>query len=580
MLNQIKNPMAHPEEIGSTQIFLQVHPADNVLVALQDLKAGTLIQFHGTSYLPSAVGGFDLKHDISAKHKFAITPLSIGDPVTMYGVLVGKAVQPIEQGGLISTKNLKHASEKFGARQSDYHWQAPDISKWKSRHFMGYHRSDGQVGVRNYWLVIPLVFCENRDILILKDAFLKELGYAQPDIYRQSLGDLVRFYKKNGNTEGYVSDKTKIETAEKWHIPRKSGKLFKNVDGIKFLTHESGCGETREDSNNLCALLAGYCVNPNVSGITVLSLGCQHAQIDLLKAKIAEKDPHFTKPLLCFERQKWASEWAMLSEATRQTFNGLVEINKLKRQKTPLSKLSVGVKCGGSDGFSGISANPAVGHAADLVAALGGKVLMAEFPELCGVEQELINRCVDDKAATDFSYLMTEYERRAEAVGATFDMNPSPGNIKDGLITDAMKSAGAAKKGGTSPVVEAVGYGGYAHKSGGLTLVCTPGSDVQATTGMGGAGATIQLFTTGLGTATGNPITPMVKLSTNNTLSERIHDIIDINCGGIITGEKTVEQSGEEILDYVIDLASGKYDTKAMILGQDDFIFWKRGVAL
>ncbi len=565
MLNQIKNAPV------LKQIFLQVHPADNVLVALQDLKAGTHIQFlQRDSY--GKGHQFDLKCDISAKHKFAINPLSIGDPVTMYGVLVGKAVEPIEQGGLISTKNLKHASEKFGARQSDYHWQAPDISQWKSRYFMGYHRSDGQVGVRNYWLVIPLVFCENRDILILKDAFLKELGYAQPDIYRQSLGDLVRFYKKNGNTEGYVSDKTKIDTAGK--------KLFKNVDGIKFLTHESGCGETREDSNNLCALLAGYCVNPNVSGITVLSLGCQHAQIDLLKAKIAEKDPHFTKPLLCFERQKWASEWAMLSEATRQTFNGLVEINKLKRKKTPLSKLSIGVKCGGSDGFSGISANPAVGHAADLVAALGGKVLMAEFPELCGVEQELINRCVDDKAATDFSYLMTEYERKAEAVGATFDMNPSPGNIKDGLITDAMKSAGAAKKGGTSPVVEAVGYGGYAHKSGGLTLVCTPGSDVQATTGMGGAGATIQLFTTGLGTATGNPITPMVKLSTNNTLTERIHDIIDINCGDIITGEKTVEQSGEEILDYVIDLASGKYDTKAMILGQDDFIFWKRGVAL
>jgi altronate hydrolase len=548
----------------SKQIFLQVHPFDNVLVALQDLKAGMPIQFKGLN--------FDLKHDISAKHKFSITPLSIGDAVTMYGVLVGKAVEPIDQGGLVSTKNLKHASQKFGARQFDYHWQAPDVSKWKKRHFMGYHRADGQVGVRNYWLVIPLVFCENRDILILKDAFLKELGYAQSDIYRQSLSDLIQFYKKNGNTEGYDFSKSKVEKTGK--------KLFKNIDGIKFLTHESGCGETREDSGNLCALLAGYCVNPNVAGVTVLSLGCQHAQIDLLKAKIEEKDPHFSKPLFCFERQKWDSEWSMLSEATRQTFNGLVDINKLKRQKTPLSKLSVGVKCGGSDGFSGISANPAVGHAADLVAALGGKVLMAEFPELCGVEQELINRCVDDKSATNFSYLMTEYERRVEAIGATFDMNPSPGNIKDGLITDAMKSAGAAKKGGTSPVVEAVGYGGYATKSGGLTLVCTPGSDVQATTGMGGAGATIQLFTTGLGTATGNPITPMVKLSTNNTLAERISDIIDINCGGIITGEKTVEQSGEEILEYIIDLSSGKYDTKAMILGQDDFIFWKQGVSL
>jgi altronate hydrolase len=424
------------------QIFLQIHPADNVLVALQDLKVGTAIQFNGQQ--------FALKQDVAAKHKFAINALNVGDAVQMYGVLVGKAVLPIEQGGLISTQNLKHAAEKFGGRQSDFKWQAPDVSRWKKSSFMGYHRSDGQVGVRNYWLVIPLVFCENRDILILKDAFLKELGYAQPDIYRQNLGDLVRFYKKTGNTEGYVSEKSKKETVPK--------KLFKNVDGIKFLTHESGCGETREDSANLCALLAGYCVNPNVAGVTVLSLGCQHAQIDLLKAKIAEKDPNFDKPLHFYERQKWDSEWAMLSEATRQTFNGLVEINKLKRKKTPLSKLSIGVKCGGSDGFSGISANPAVGHAADLVAALGGKVLMAEFPELCGVEQELSDRCHNEATAKRFNELMTVYSQRATEAGSGFENNPSPGNIKDGLITDAIKSAGAAKKGGTSPIVAVLDY--------------------------------------------------------------------------------------------------------------------------
>jgi len=545
--------------------FLQIHPDDNALVALQNLPKGKTIQFNNAA--------FELQNDIEAKHKFVTTDLNIGDAVKMYGVLVGKATQFIPQGGLIGTHNLAHAAQTFGSRTSEYHWQAPDVTKFQNRTFKGFHRADGQVGTRNYWLVVPLVFCENRDILTLKDAFLKELGYAQPDIHRQQLRHLTDFFKAYGTTDGFMFSEDGGDNF-------KENRLFKNVDGIKFLTHESGCGGTRDDSNRLCALLAGYAHNPNVAGITVLSLGCQNSQFAILQDEIKKKDPDFKKPLLFFERQKWQSEYTMLSAATRQTFMGLVEANKLERSEAPLSKLTIGVKCGGSDGFSGISANPAVGHSADLIVALGGKILMAEFPELCGVEQELINRCVDDKTAENFSFLMREYAARAAAVGVGFDMNPSPGNIRDGLITDAIKSAGAAKKGGTSPVVDAVGYGAYATKSGGLTLVCTPGNDVEATTGMAGAGATIQLFTTGLGTATGNPISPMVKLSTNNALAARMTDIIDINCGEIITGKKTVEQMGEDILEYVIGLASGEYDTRAMILGQDDFIFWRRGISL
>jgi len=542
---------------------LKIAPQDNVLVALQDLSKGYSVDFQGIK--------IQLQDDIQVKHKFALAPLETGDPVRMYGVLVGKATRSIPAGGLISTENLKHAAENFGVRQGEYRWTPPDISQFMDRTFLGYYRPDGQVGVRNYWLVIPLVFCENRNILVLKDAFLKELGYAQPDVYRNQLRDLARHYQEYGTTEGFHFEQKTDRN--------QSPQLFQNVDGIKFLTHESGCGETRDDSENLCALLAGYCVNPNVAGVTVLSLGCQHAQINLFREKLAKKDPAFAKPLLFFERQKWTSEFEMLSEATRQTFEGLAKINTLKRQPASLNHLSIGVKCGGSDGFSGISANPAVGHAADLVAALGGKVLMAEYPELCGVEQELINRCASDEVANHFIQLMREYARRAEAIGAGFDMNPSPGNIRDGLITDAIKSAGAAKKGGSSPITDAIGYGGYARKAG-LSLVCTPGNDVLSTTGMAGAGATIQLFTTGLGTATGNPITPMVKLATNDDLARRMPDIIDLNCGPIITGEKTVEQMGQEILDYIIALASGEFDTKAIQLGQDDFMFWKRGVSL
>jgi altronate hydrolase len=358
-----------------------------------------------------------------------------------------------------------------------------------------------------------------------------------------------------------------------------SSRVFENVDGIKFLLHEGGCGGTREDARNLCALFAGYCNNANVAGITVLSLGCQHAQLSMLEEEIKKRNPNFDKPLLIFEQQKWPSEYKMLSQAMRKTFLGLMEANKLQRAPAPLSKLTVGVKCGGSDGFSGISANPAVGHCADLIVALGGKIVLAEFPELCGVEQELIDRSADDEVADRFSKLMREYARRAVAVGADFSMNPSPGNIRDGLITDAMKSAGAARKGGTSPIVGALGYPEYATRHG-LNLLCTPGNDVEATTGMAGAGCTIQLFTTGLGTPTGNPVSAMVKISTNSTLAERMADIIDINAGTIITGARTVEEVGEEILEYVIRLASGDYTTKAMDLGQEDFIPWKRGVSL
>jgi altronate hydrolase len=553
--------------ITTRKTFLQINPTDNLLVALQDLKAGTVIE-HGGNRIT-------LQEDIAAKHKFTTEAISKGGKAFMYGVLVGLATQDIAKGGLIHTFNLHHASQAFEGKTKQYEWTAPNVEKWQDKYFMGYHRPDGQVGTQNYWLVIPLVFCENRNIELLKNAFIKGLGFQKNDPF----------------TEQVIKLKSQFETGQKPSIDQFSkennsilvnkSSLFPNVDGIKFLTHESGCGENKDDSLSLVSLLTGYCVNPNVAGVTVLSLGCQHSQIDVFQQYLKEKDPNFLKPLYIFEQQQDEGSGVekMLADVILKTFEGIVEINKIERKPAPLSKLRLGVKCGGSDGFSGISANPAIGHTADLLVALGGTVMIAEFPELCGVEQELQNRSVTHEVADNFGKLMKEYARRAEAVGAGFDMNPSPGNIKDGLITDAIKSAGAAKKAGSSPIEDAVGYGQYVKKSG-LNLVCTPGNDVLATTGMAGSGATIQLFTTGLGTPTGNPISPMVKLSTNTRLAEKLPEIIDINCGPIISGEKTVEEMGEEILDYVIELASGNISTKAMDLGQDDFMFWRRGVSL
>lgn len=545
--------------------YLQIHPDDNVLVALQDMPAGTDISFNGHN--------IQLQQNISAKHKFLISDISEGDPITMYGVLVGKANKSILQGESITTENVIHDANAFHEKDSSLEWQAPDVSKWKDRSFMGYQRADGQVGTRNYWLVIPLVFCENRNVSVIKTAFEKGLGFSPAEVYNEQVTDLVSLYK-SGNLDAIKNYEAGAltETA-------KRNVVFPNIDGIKFLTHEGGCGGTRQDSDALCALLAGYIHHSNVAGATILSLGCQHAQVSILQESLKKLNPDFNKPVLVYEQQKSASEFAMLSAAIKDTFLALVEANKQTRQPSPLSKLVIGLECGGSDGFSGISANPAVGHTSDLLVALGGTSILSEFPELCGVEQELINRCQTEETSDKFIRIMRAYETQAQSVGSGFYMNPSPGNIKDGLITDAIKSAGAAKKGGTSPVTDVLDYTEYVSKPG-LNLLCTPGNDVESTSAEVGSGANVVLFTTGLGTPTGNPIAPVVKLATNTKLANRMKDIIDINTGTIISGEHSIADMGEEILEYVIKTASGEVHTKAEQLNQDDFIPWKRGVSL
>ncbi|MGP0019069.1 MAG: UxaA family hydrolase [Candidatus Sulfotelmatobacter sp.] len=544
---------------------LQLDSRDNVLIALTDLKAGEQIEFGGQVYV--------LPKTVPAKHKLAMRSLNVGDNVIMYGVLVGRAVKPIAPGELLTTSNIQHQAAPFHEQSNEFHWTPPEVSRWQHKTFLGYQRSDGQVGTRNYWLVVPLVFCENKNIQVLKQALEEELGFAAPQLYRRQVADLAKLYR-DGQMEKIDSRAAATEAA-----PTPRSRLFENIDGIRFLLHEGGCGGTREDSNNLCGLIAGYIHHPNVAGATVLSLGCQHAQIPILREEIRKRNPKFDKPLFVLEQQRSGSEAAMMSEAIRQTFMGLVAANQAQRTPAPLADLCVGLKCGGSDGFSGISANPAIGHTADLLAALGGRTILSEFPELCGVEQELINRGRSKDVGNRFIQLMRAYAARAVAVGSGFDMNPSPGNMRDGLLTDAMKSAGAAKKGGTSPVTAVLDYPEYSTEPG-LNLQCTPGNDVECVTAQVGAGASVVLFTTGLGTPTGNPIAPVVKLSTNSNLAERMHDIIDIDTGAVVAGEKTIEQMGESILDLVIEVANGEVRTKAEQKAQEDFIPWKRGVSL
>ena len=534
--------------------LIKVNPTDNVAVALVNLTASEEIQFEGKN--------IKIISDVKMKHKIALQDLNIGDRIIMYGVLVGKASSFIGAGDLLSTLNVKHESDKVIGKTETIGWTVPNVDKWKDRTFQGYQREDGQVGTENVWLFFPLVFCENRNIEILKDIFEKELMKPKENDYQLLLRSLV------SSESGVAGNEVKSN----------DGDLFKNIE-VKFITHQGGCGGIRQDSHSLAKLLAGYVNNPNVAGATVLSLGCQNLQIQIFKDALNEINPNSTKPVLIYDQQSIGTIEAMLSSVVKDSFEAIKKANQLERTPAPLSKLTIGLECGGSDGFSGISANPTLGVTSDLLTALGGTTILSEFPELCGVEQELVNRCNEDEDGKRFLELMKWYEKTVVDAGSGFDMNPSPGNIKDGLITDAMKSAGAAKKGGTSPIVGVSDYGEYISKPG-LNLLCTPGNDVECTTAMVGSGANMVLFTTGLGTPTGNPIAPVVKVSSNSELAKKMSDIIDIDTGGIITGEKSIEEMADEMLEFIINVASGTIKTKAAILNQNDFIPWKRGVSL
>ena len=544
------------------ETVLQLDARDNVVVALAPLDPGTLVQFGSASCSASCT----VAQKIPAKHKMSLVDLTPGDLVFLYGMVVGEVVEAIGRGGLVSTRNVRHRAGAYSAARQPAPIALPDASAWVARGFMGYHRADGQVGTRNYWLVLPLVFCENRNVERMKEALEEELGYGSANSYRQHVRKLIQ-RRANGR------DAVELEAH-----PR-TERVFNNLDGVRFLTHQGGCGGTRQDAQALCGLLAGYIHHPNVAGATVLSLGCQNAQPSLLMDELRARDPQLRKPVLIFDQQQFGRESVLMERALEQTFLALAEANRAERAPAPLSALTLGLQCGGSDGFSGISANPTVGYVSDLLVGLGGKTLLSEFPELHGVEQELINRCATDELAKRFSELMQTYAARAKAVNSGFDFNPSPGNIRDGLITDAIKSAGAARKGGVSPVRNVIDYPEYAVTPG-LNLQCTPGGDVESVTAQVGAGCNLVLFTTGLGTPTGNPVAPVVKISSNSTLAERMDDIIDFNTGAIVTGQATIAECAEKLLDLSLEVASGERFTKAELLGQNDFIPWKRGVSL
>ena len=546
---------------------LRIDPRDDAAVALTPLEANTDVVVDGETYR--------LLDPISAKHKFACVDLALGDTVKMYGVVVGRTTQVVRRGAALTTGNIAHQVGEYAIGNLNPIWTPPDVSAWRDKTFAGYHRSDGSVGTQNLWIVIPLVFCENRNVEVMRQSINRALGFDSASRYERYAGSLVDALRRGASPAEL--ENLRLEEALQQSAAR--AKDYPMLDGVRFLTHGLGCGGTRQDSQALCGLLAGYATHPNVAGVTVLSLGCQIAEVKMLEAEIAQRAPRFDRPFHVFNQQKHGSESSLMSDAIRATILGASRAGEQTRSPAGIDKLTLGLECGGSDGFSGISANPVIGATSDRIVALGGKTVLAEFPELCGAEQSLIDRCVDRPTAERFVSLMEAYEAGAQAVGSALHFNPSPGNIRDGLITDAIKSTGAAKKGGTSPIVDVLDYPEKVSRPG-LSLLCTPGNDVESTTALAGSHCNLIVFSTGLGTPTGNAITPVIKLSSNTTLARAHPELIDFDTGSVIDGSRTISDLGDDLLQRCIDVASGEIPTCADVLGQQDFLPWKRGVSL
>lgn len=526
---------------------LKINETDNLMVALQDLRAGQVIQWQGME--------LRLRTDVPAKHKFTTEDVPVGGGVTMYGTPVGKALRPLLAGEAVTVDNIRHYGRPPGVVPgTPPAWSPPDVSAYAGRTFKGHVRDDGRVGTANYWLVLPLVFCVNRAAQRLADVLGRALGYAD-----NSLGDHAR-----GLTGSPVLAAP----------PR----LFPGLDGVRAITVTGGCGGAASDCETLGRLLAAYADYPNVAGVTVFSLGCEKLQPEAFMQALHKRNPRFRKPVLVYTRQQWAGEADMMRNALEKTLALLPEAASSRRTDVPLSELKIGMKCGGSDGFSGISANPALGLVADWVVALGGAVNLAEFPELYGVEASIADRCVTPAHRERFLEFMQRYERTAGFFGTSMADNPSWGNIHDGLTTDAIKSAGAARKGGSSPIKAVLDYAEPMSVQG-LSLTCSPGNDVEAVTAQVAAGCNLILFTTGLGTPTGNPIVPVLKVATNTAMAERLADMIDYDCGPVIEGAP-LEETARGLFELTLACAGGDHKAKADRLEQFDFMLWKRSVDL
>ncbi|MCI6019175.1 MAG: altronate dehydratase family protein [Clostridiales bacterium] len=492
--------------------FIKIHPNDNTAVALNFLPAGKTIQCDDFSQPVT------LKENIPQGHKFALYPISKNSHIIKYGYPIGYATTDIDTGTWIHTHNIKTTLNDC----IDYVY-TPSIQPLSVQTpciFQGFRRPDGKVGIRNEIWIIPTVGCVNN-----------------------------------------------IATA----IERQSKKLIcGSIDDVVAFNHPYGCSQMSEDQENTRKILADLVRHPNAGGILVLGLGCENSNVDELKKYIGPYDPNRVRFLVAQESND------EIADALDIINDLCAYAGQFIREPISCSELIVGMKCGGSDGLSGITANPVVGKFSDLLISKGGTTILTEVPEMFGAEKLLMNRCANETLFEQTVSLINDFKDYFKIHHQTIYENPSPGNKKGGISTLEDKSLGCVQKSGTAPVKGILSYGETitAH---GLHLLSAPGNDLVASTALAASGAHLVLFTTGRGTPFACPV-PTVKISTNNGLNAKKNHWIDFNCGTLIETD-TLDSLTDQLFDTVIDIASGK-KVKSELAGFHDMAIFKQGVTL
>ncbi len=504
-----------PSDVSGALLAVRVDAADDVAVALRALDAGTSVTVDGTTVVTTEA--------IDAGHKIALHDMAVDAIVHKYGVPIGSATEAIAAGAWVHTHNLAtRLNDGAGyVRRASYGSVAPSYNAamptWE-----GYRRADGRVATRNEIWVINTVGCVN----------------------------------------------TAAERIARAASERFAGK----VDGIHAFAHPYGCSQLGDDLTHTQAVLGGLLRNPNAGGALVLGLGCENNQLPSFLQASAPSD---MSRLRSFNTQEVDDE----IEAGVQAIGELIERLAADRRETvPASSLVLGHKCGGSDGFSGLSANPLLGRLADRVTSLGGTVVLTEVPEMFGAEQVLLDRVVSDAVFDDVTRMVDEFKAYFVRHGQPVYENPSPGNKAGGLTTLEEKSLGAIQKGGRAPVTGVLRYG-EAVRAGGLQLLEAPGNDGVSSTAMTASGATMLLFTTGRGTPLGFPV-PTLKVSSNSGIAQRKPHWIDFDAGRLLTGARTMDALTDELFALVLDVASGRKQARNEVHGYREIAIWKHGVTL
>ena len=498
---------------------IRLHDKDNLVIALTDLAKGALV--------PGVA--VPLPGPVPRGHKLATRAIARGDIVLRYGQSIGQATEDIAEGGHIHSHNLG-----MGPHSTDYAMgtEATPLPPLPAREFMGYHRADGQVGTRNYIGILTSVNCS---------------------------GSVARFIAEAAEKDPVLSS-------------------MPNIDGFVPIVHNTGCGMSgvNEGYDTLMRTLKGYARNANFGGILLVGLGCEVMQVpDLVGQGRLRPDGNFRYMTI----QGTGGTRATIQKGL-EVLREMAEVAaKVARQPAPVSKLIIGLQCGGSDGYSGITANPALGHASDLLVRMGGTTILSETPEIYGAEHLLTRRAVSSEVGEKLIDRITWWENYTAINGGEMDNNPSPGNKRGGLTTILEKSLGAVAKGGTAPLS---GVYKFAEPitSPGFVYMDSPGYDPCSVTGQIASGATMIVFTTGRGSVSGYKPSPCIKLATNNEMYQRMAEDMDINCGDIIDGV-SIEAKGAEILEKIIAVASGQRTlSEDLGFGGAEFVPWQIGAVM